>query len=145
MSTMSKDASPGTTAAETTRRSLLQGAAVGATVATLLNAALWAGGRAADASFLATTGDTTTEVGIVLVVVTTALTFAVGIGLFALAARRSRRWVRAVLVAAAFVAVVSTGGPASAAHDAATGVLLVGMHLVTGAAFLATALWVEHR
>lgn len=57
----------------------------------------------------------------------------------ALAVRRSRRSARAVLVAAALVAVVSAGGPLSAAQDTASGVLLAAMHLVTGAVFLATA------
>jgi hypothetical protein len=42
-------------------------------------------------------GDTPTQVGIVPVVLTTLLMFALGAGLLALAARRSRRWVRAVL------------------------------------------------
>jgi hypothetical protein len=140
MSTAST-AGPGGIGTTAQRRSLLQGAAAGAAVATLVNAALWAGGRAADVSFLVNPwpGDTATQVGIVLVVLTTLLTFAVGSGLLALAARRSRRWVRAVLVAAALVAVVSAGAPPSAAHDTATGVLLAAMHLVTGAAFLVTA------
>jgi len=121
-------------------RSLLMGAAAGAAIATLVNAALWAGGRAADASFLVTlpTGDTE-QVGIVEVVLKTVLAFAVGSGLLALAARRSHRWVRAVLIAAALVTVVSTGGPLSNAHDTATGVLLAAMHVVAGATFLLTA------
>lgn len=80
-----------------------------------------------------------TQVGILLVALTTLLTFAVGTGLLALAVRRSRRWVRALLVAAALFAVVSAGAPLSAAQDTATGVLLATMHLVTGAAFLVTA------
>jgi hypothetical protein len=122
-------------------RSLLPTAAAGAAVATLVNAALWGGGRAAEVSFEVTPflSDTGTQVGIVSVVLATLLAFAVGSGLLALAARRSRRWVRAVLVAAALVAVVSTGGPLSVAHDTASGVLLAAMHLVTGAAFLVTA------
>lgn len=85
------------------------------------------------------TGDTAARVGIVPFVLATLLAFAIGWGLLVLAARRSRRWVRAVLIAAALVAVVSAGGPLSAAHDTATGVLLAAMHLVTGAAFLVTA------
>ena len=80
-----------------------------------------------------------TQVGIVMIVLTTLLAFAVGAGLLALAARRSRRWVRAVVVAAALVAVVSASAPLSVAQDTATGVLLATMHLVTGAAFLLTA------
>jgi Family of unknown function (DUF6069) len=119
-------------------RSLLQGLAVGAAAATLINAALWAGGRAADVSF-AVSSPFMTQVGIVSIVLTTLLAFAVGSGLLALAVRRSRRWVRAVLIAAAVFAVVSAGAPLSAAHDTATGVLLATMHLVTGAAFLVTS------
>jgi Family of unknown function (DUF6069) len=119
-------------------RSLLQGLAVGAAAATLINAALWAGGRAADVSF-AVSSLFMTQVGIVSIVLTTLLAFAVGSGLLALAVRRSRRWVRAVLIAAAVFAVVSAGAPLSAAHDTATGVLLATMHLVTGAAFLVTS------
>jgi hypothetical protein len=122
--------------------SLVRGLAVGAAVATVVNVALWAGGRAADVSFAVSPplGDTATQVGVVLVVLTTLLMFAVGSGMLALAARRSRRWVRAVLVAAVLLAVVSAAaGPLPAADDLATGVLLAAMHLVTGAAFLVTA------
>jgi hypothetical protein len=54
--------------------------------------------------------------------------------------------VRAVLVAAALLAVVSAaGGPLPAADDLATGVLLAAMHLVTGATFLVTASRVSAR
>ena len=116
------------------RRSLLKGSAA----ATLVNAAVWAMGRAANVSF-AVSSPLVTQVGIVFVVLTTLLAFAVGSGLLALAVRRSRGWVRAVLIAAAMVAVVSAGAPLSVAQDTATGVLLATMHLVTGAAFLITA------
>jgi hypothetical protein len=145
MSTAST-AGPGGIGTTAQSRSLLQGAAAGAAVATLVNAALWAGGRAADVSFLVNPlVGTATQVGIVSVVLATLLAFAVGSGLLALAARRTRRWVRAVLVAAALVAVVSAGAPLSAAHDTATGALLAAMHLVTGAAFLVTASRVAAR
>jgi hypothetical protein len=121
-------------------RSLLREAASGAAVATLVNAALWIGGRAADVSFVVTPVlGPAMQVGIVLVVLTTLLAFAVGSGLLALAARRSRLCMRAVLVAAAVIAVISAGAPLLVAHDTATGVLLAAMHLVTGAAFLVTA------
>jgi hypothetical protein len=53
--------------------------------------------------------------------------------------------VRIVMAAAAVFAVVSAGGPLSAAHDTATGALLATMHLVTGAAFVATAARVRGR
>jgi Family of unknown function (DUF6069) len=131
-------AGPGGLGTAVQSRSLLQGSAAGATAATLVNAALWTGGRAVGVSFMVSSAFMT-QVGIVAVVLTTLLAFAVGSGLLALAARRSRRWVRAVLIAAALVAVVSAGAPLSAAQDTATGVLLATMHLVTGAAFLVTA------
>ena len=85
-------------------------------------------------------GQATIQVGIVLVVLTTLIAYAVGIGLFALAARRSDGWARAVLAAGVLFAVVSTVGPLSTAEDTATGVLLATMHLLTGAAFAITAL-----
>jgi len=55
-------------------RFLLQGGAAGAAVATIVNAALWAGGRAADVSFSVSPplADTTIRVGVVLVVLTSA-------------------------------------------------------------------------
>lgn len=137
MSTTST-ARPGGLGTAVQSRSLLQGSAAGAAAATLVNAALWTGGRAAGVSFTVSSAFMT-QVGIVAVVLTTLLTFAVGSGLLALAARRSRRWVRAVLIAAALIAVVSAGAPLFAAQNTATGVLLATMHLVTGAAFLITA------
>jgi hypothetical protein len=137
MSTTST-AGPGGLGTAVQSRSLLQGSAAGATAATLVNAALWTGGRAAGVSFMVSSAFMT-QVGIVAIILTTLLAFAVGSGLLALAVRRSRRWVRAVLVAAALVAVVSAGAPLSAAQDTATGVLLATMHLVTGAGFLVTA------
>jgi hypothetical protein len=128
-------------------RSALQVAAIGALAATVANVALWAGGRAADVGFRVSppAGLPAFQVGIVLVVLTTLVTFAVGSAVLALAARRSRRWVRIVMAAAAVFAVVSVGGPLSAAHDTATGALLATMHLVTGAAFVATAARVRGR
>lgn len=127
-------------------RSLLPGAATGAIVAALVNTALWAGGRAADVSFSASppVGDSM-QVGIVLIVPTTLLMFAIGAGLLALAARRSRAWVRAVVIAAALFTVASVSGPLSTADDTASGVLLALMHVVTGAAFLVTASRVAAR
>jgi hypothetical protein len=127
---------------DTTRsRSLRREAAIGAVAAAAANAAVWAAGRAADVSFLVTLlfGRAATQVGIVPVVLTTLIAFAVGMGLFALAARRSDRWARAVLAAGVLFAVVSTAGPLSTAEDTATGVLLAAMHLLTGAAFAITA------
>jgi hypothetical protein len=126
------------TTLDTTRsRSLRREAAIAAAAA---NAAIWAAGRAADVSFLVSPLiGPTIQVGILLVVLTTLIAFAVGMGLFALAARRSDRWARAVLAAGVLFAVVSTAGPLSTAEDTSTGVLLASMHLLTGAAFAITA------
>jgi hypothetical protein len=128
---------------DTTRsRSLRREGAIGAMAATAANVAVWAAGRAADVSFLVSPvfGQATIQVGIVLVVLTTLIAYAVGIGLFALAARRSDGWARAVLAAGVLFAAVSTVGPLSTAEDTASGVLLATMHLLTGAAFAITAL-----
>jgi hypothetical protein len=126
---------------DTTRsRSLRREAAIGAVAATAANTTIWAAGRAADVSFLVSPLiGTPTQVGIVLVLLTTLIAFAVGMGLFALAARRSDGWARAVLTAGVLFAVVSTVGPLSTAEDTSTGVLLATMHLLTGAAFAITA------
>jgi anti-sigma factor RsiW len=126
---------------DTTRsRSLRREAAIAAVAATAANVAVWAAGRAADVSFLVSPLiGTPTQVGIVLVVLTTLIAFAVGMGLFALASRRSDGWARAVLAAGVLFAVVSTVGPLSTAEDTSTGVLLASMHLLTGAAFAITA------
>jgi Family of unknown function (DUF6069) len=137
MSTTST-AGPGGLGTAVQSRSLLQGSAAGATAATLINATLWAAGHAADVSFTVSSAFMT-QVGIAPVILTTLLAFAVGSGLLALAVRRSRRWVRAVLAAAALVTSVSAAAPLAAAQDTATGVLLATMHLVTGTAFLVTA------
>ena len=129
------------TTLDTTRsRSLRREAAIGAVAAAAANAAIWAAGRAADVSFLVSPViGPTIQVGILLVVLTTLIAFAVGMGLFALAARRSDRWARAVLAAGVLFAVVSTVGPLSTAEEASSGVLLASMHLLTGAAFAITA------
>jgi hypothetical protein len=125
----------------TPSRSLRSQAAIGAVAATAANAAVWAAGRAAEVGFLVIPvgGTATTQVGIVAIVLTTLVTFAAGTGMFALAARRSDRWARAVLAAGVLFAVVSTAGPLSTAEDASTGLLLAAMHLLTGAAFAITA------
>jgi hypothetical protein len=129
-----------TTLDTTWSRSLRREAAIGAIAAAAANAAIWAAGRAADVSFLVSPLiGPTIQVGILLVVLTTLIAFAVGMGLFALASRRSDHWARAVLAAGVLFAVVSTVGPLSTAEDTSTGVLLASMHLLTGAAFAITA------
>jgi hypothetical protein len=129
------------TTLDTTRsRSLRREAAIGAVAAAAANAAIWAAGRAADVNFLVSPViGPTIQVGIFLVVLTTLIAFAVGMGLFELAARRSDRWARAVLAAGVLFAVVSTVGPLSTAEDTSSGVLLASMHLLTGAVFAITA------
>jgi heme A synthase len=105
------------------------------------NAAIWAGGRAADVSFSVTPAmsDSPIHVGVVEVVLATALAFAAGWALLLWAARRSDRAVRGVIITAAALALLSSGGPASTANDTATNLLLIVMHLATGAVFLVAA------
>lgn len=122
------------------KRSLFASAATGAVVAAVVNAAIWAAGRAADVSFSASPPvGSSMEVGLGLIVPTTLLMVGIGAGLLALAARRSSAWVRAVVVAAAVFTLISVSGPLSTADDTSSGVLLALMHVVTGAAFLVTA------
>ncbi len=125
-------------------RSLLRGATAGAVIATIVNAALWVGGRAAGVSF-EVPGSLVAEVDLFSVVLTPATMFAIGSGLLALTARRGRRWMRALLVVAALVAVASATAPLATAADTATGVLLATMHLVTGIVFVGTASRVRLR
>jgi hypothetical protein len=137
MSTAST-ARPGRLGTAVQSRTLLQESATGAAAATLANAALWTGGHAAGVSFMVSSAFMT-QVGIAAVVLTTLLTFAAGSGLLALATRRSRRSVHAVLITAALITVISAAAPLTAAQDTPTGILLATMHLVAGAAFLITA------
>lgn len=120
------------------RRAPLRVITAGAAVATLVNVALWVGGKAAGVSF-AVPDALVPEVGIASVVLTTPIMFAVGWTLLTLARRRGGRWPRAVVATAALLAVVSATAPLATAADTATGVLLATMHLVTGAAFVVTA------
>jgi hypothetical protein len=112
-------------------------AAVGATIAVVINTGIWIAGRAADVSFLVESPVGDLRVGLLEVVLGTATGFAVGFCLLTWAARRSHALVRAVLVAAVTVAVLSTLGPLTTAHETSSGALLAAMHLVTGAAFMA--------
>lgn len=126
-------------------RSVLRLAAIGALAAAAANAILWTVGRAADVDFMVTPigSDSATEIGVVEAAVATAVLFAIGSALLALAARRSRRWVDVMTIAAAAFAVASVGGPLSTAENAATGALLTAMHLLTGAIFVAVGLRVR--
>lgn len=126
-------------------RSVRSKAVIGALAVTAANAALWVAGRAADVSFdVITLTGIAAQVGIVAIALTTLLTFALGTGLYALAARRSDRWARAVVIAGVLVAVASTAGPLSTATDTSSGVLLAAMHVLTGAAFAITVLSARH-
>ena len=112
-------------------------AAVGATVALVINTGIWIAGRAADVSFLVESPIGEMRVGLLEVILGTAIGFAVGFGALTWAARRSHTLARGVLVAAVTVAVLSTLGPLTTAHETSSGALLAAMHLVTGAAFMA--------
>ncbi len=119
--------------------SQLRAGATGAAAATLVNAALWLGGRAADVSF-AVPDSLVPEVDLLSVVVTTPLVFAAGWWLLSKArARGSRRWEGNLLVGAGAFAVVSAAAPVALAADAASGVLLASMHVLTGAVFVISA------
>jgi hypothetical protein len=74
------------------RSPLLKAAVAGAGVAALVNAALWAAGRAADVSFLVSQpqGEEVDRVGVAMVVSATLVAFAIAWGLLALAARRGQ-------------------------------------------------------
>jgi hypothetical protein len=116
-------------------RSLRRRVTAGAVIATVANTILWSAGRAAGVSF-AVPGSLVPEVDLWSVVLTTPIMFALGFGLLVLAARRGRAG--ALLVTAALFALVSAVAPLASAGDAATGVLLAAMHLLTGAAFVVT-------
>lgn len=115
-----------------------------AAAATVVNVALWGIGRAANASFIVDPAiGHPLQVGVVKVVLTTLLPFAVGTVLLLLAARRSRRWVARLAIMAGVLALASAAGPLAGGYDTATRVLLATMHVTTGAAFVAAAAWVR--
>lgn len=120
---------------------VIRAAAVGAVAATAVNVTLWGIGRAAGASFVVDPGlgEPNLEVGVVKVIFTTLVPFAVGAAMLALVARRSRRWIVMVAIAASAFAVMTAAGPLYGGHDNATGTLLAAMHMTTGAAFVVVA------
>lgn len=121
-------------------RSLRHHPIIGVLAATVINALLWAAGRAAGASFSVTliTGDTM-EVGIVMVLLTTPIMLAAGLAFFTRVARRSDRRARAVLISGVIFTGASMAGPLTMAEEPTTALLLASMHLVTGTAFALTA------
>ncbi|QBI18806.1 hypothetical protein ER308_04085 [Egibacter rhizosphaerae] len=127
------------------KRAVIRAATVGAVAATVVNVALWGIGRVAGASFVVDPGlgEPNLEVGVIKVILTTLVPFAVGAALLALAARWSRRWVAVLAVVAGVFAVVSAVGPLDGGHDTGTGVLLATMHVTTGAAFVLAAMGVQ--
>lgn len=134
-------AMPSPTNIASRNRTIAHATTVGAVAVTVVNVALWGIGRAMEASFVVdpALGDPNLEVGVVKVILTTLLPFAVGAALLVLAARRSRRRVAMVAVVAGVFAVVSAAGPLDGGHDTATGVLLAAMHVTTGVAFVVAA------
>lgn len=124
--------------------SLLRPAAIGATAATIANSAIFIAGSAAGATFLVNSPlGVQIRVDLVAIVPTTLLMFAIGTGVLGWAVRRSRRWFRVVVGTAALFALATASAPPAVAQDSVTGALLASMHLVTGAAFLATAWFVR--
>lgn len=122
-------------------RSALRATTIYALAAAAINLLLWVIGRAAGAGFVVDPGlgPPNFKVAGIKVLASTLIPFAVGVLVLLLAARRSRRWAITVGVVGALIAAGSAAGPLAGAHDTATGVLLASMHLITGAAFLASA------
>lgn len=118
--------------------SIWRGGAVAAVTASAVNAVVWSIGRANDVAFIVPgrDGEDATRVALSHVVTTTLLVMAVGTGVAVLAAARSRRSFRAVLAAAAIVALASAAAPLTLDTDNPTRLLLASMHLVAGMAFV---------
>lgn len=117
--------------------SLWRRGAVAAACAAVVNAAIWGSGRAADVGFVVpgrSGGES--RVSISHVVVLTLASLAIGTAVAALAAIRSRRWWRGVVIAGVAVSVLSATAPLSLDAEIGTRLLLASMHLVVGAAFL---------
>lgn len=121
--------------------SALRAGTVTTLAATIANVALLAIGRGSGVAFLvAGPGGDPVPVTLTHVVVATLLPLAVATGFAAVVAVRSRRWLRALVIAGVVVAVASAGAPLASGADTATGLLLASMHLVAGFAF-AAGLW----
>lgn len=125
--------------ARSSRSALWRRGGVAALTATLVNLALLGLGQPADASFLVPgrgVDAPSMPVGPLAVIASSLVPMLLGIAVAALVARRSRRGVRALQIAAGVVAVVSIGFPLSLDTDVATRLLLSAMHLVVGTAYV---------
>ncbi|WP_193312963.1 DUF6069 family protein [Georgenia subflava] len=122
------------------RYTLLTVACVAA--ATAANLGLFAVGRATDAALRVDPGVGAPNHPVIVgdVAWKTAVPLALGALVLALIARRSRRWTTVVTIAGAAVAAVSIPFVFTGSHDTVTGVLLSGMHTITGLAYVVIGL-----
>lgn len=134
------------TVAWSTSTSVLRSGARAALVATVVNLALFAVGRAGGVEFLVGARGNAGESQVVWshVIAASLVTIAIGTAVAAAAVRRSARVLRAVLVAGLVVTVVSTGAPLTMGSNAPTRLLLASMHVVAGGC-LTVALWRHGR
>jgi hypothetical protein len=115
---------------------LLRAGAVGAVAATLVNAALFGAGRAADLAYVVHQSSTD-RIRLVHVVSFSLETFAVGLVAAVVAARLGRS-LRALQILGAVVAVLSTGMDVSIDATLPAKLTLACMHLVVGLAYVAS-------
>ena len=114
-------------------------AALPVAAAIAANVAVFAVGKAADASFVVAgrnAGDAPMEIGVAAVVFASLLPLVIGVVLTAWAARRRPTAARRLRMAAGVLTVVSLAAPLTADTDGGTRAALALMHLVVGAGYL---------
>jgi hypothetical protein len=119
-------------------RQLLRVGALGAVIATVVNAAIYATGRAAGVAYVVTRDSGGTQsVHLRDVVSLSLMSFAVGL-LAALVAARVGRGLRVLAVLGAALAVVSTWSDFTIDGNGAAKLTLASMHLVVGIVYVAS-------
>jgi hypothetical protein len=124
------------------RPGLLVVGAIGAALATAVNGAIYGIARAAGVAYVI---NATSRVRVPDVVILSLVSFAVGLGAAAVAARFDRRGLRVLQVVGAALAVVSTWGDFSIDGTRAATLTLALMHLVVGVAYVASIEVVRSR
>jgi hypothetical protein len=119
------------------RQLLATGAAFGV-AATVVNAAVYAVGNASGVDYIAKTKDSGPEfVQLHHVVSLSVISFAIGLAVAVVAAKVSRRGLRALPAVGAVIAVASTAMDLGIDASATAKITLALMHLVIGAAYVA--------
>jgi hypothetical protein len=117
---------------------LLRVGAIGALVATVVNASIYASGRAADVAYVITRdGSGAQSVHLRDVVSLSLISFAIGL-VAAVIAVRLGRGLRALAALGAVLAVISTWSDFTIDGNGAAKVTLASMHLVVGIAYVAS-------